>query len=214
MRARLLLAAAVALAGAPALAAPSVLPGDMTLGNPKAKVEVIEYASVACPHCAHFNETVLTPFRAKWVDTGKVHFALKEMLTASPTVAMAGFLVARCAGPAKYFKVVDEIYRSQPQWQEGQIKGVLQHIAADNGLDEAHFNACLQDQAAIAAVNARAQRASEQDGVDSTPAVFINGKKLDNLPLTPAEMDAAIAAATPKAPAGAKKPAPRKKGSR
>jgi protein-disulfide isomerase len=210
----LLLAAAVALAGAPALAGPTVLPSDMTLGNPKAKVEIIEYASVACPHCAHFNETVLTPFRAKWVDTGKVHFALKEMLTASPTVAMAGFLIARCAGPTKYFKVVDDIYRSQPQWQEGQIKGVLQRIAADNGVDEAHFNACLQDQAAIEAVNARAQRASEQDGVDSTPTVFVNGKKLDTLPQTPAEMDAAIAAATTKAAAGAKKPAPRKKGSR
>jgi protein-disulfide isomerase len=213
----LLLAAAVALASAPALAAPAVLPGDMTLGNPKAKVEVIEYASVACPHCAHFNETVLTPFRAKWVDTGKVHFALKEMLTGSPTVAMAGFLVARCAGPTKYFKVVDDIYRSQPQWQEGQIKGVLQGIAAGNGVDEAHFNACLQDQAAIEAVNARSQRA-EQDGVDSTPTVFVNGKKLDTLPQTPAEMDAVIAAATPKAPAskaaGAKKPAPRKKGGR
>jgi protein-disulfide isomerase len=214
----LLLAAAVVLAGAPALAAPAVLPGDMTLGNPKAKVEVIEYASVACPHCAHFNETILTPFRAKWVDTGKVHFALKEMLTASPTVAMAGFLIARCAGPGKYFKVVDDIYRSQPQWQEGQIKPVLQRIAADNGVDEAHFNACLQDQAAIEAVNARAQRAAEQDGVDSTPTVFINGRKLDPLPQTPAEMDAAIAAAAPKAPtgkaAGAKTPAPRKKGSR
>jgi protein-disulfide isomerase len=209
----LLLAAAVALASAPALAAPAVLPGDMTLGNPKAKVEVIEYASVACPHCAHFNETVLTPFRAKWVDTGKVHFALKEMLTGSPTVAMAGFLIARCAGPAKYFKVVDDIYRSQPQWQEGQIKGVLQGIAASAGVDEAHFNACLQDQPAIEAVNARSQRA-EQDGVDSTPTVFVNGKKLDTLPQTPAEMDAVIAAAAPKAAAGAKKPAPKKKGGR
>jgi protein-disulfide isomerase len=207
----MLLAAAVSLAGLPALAAPAVLPGDMTLGNPKAKVEVIEYASVACPHCAHFNETVIAPFRAKWVDTGKARFALKEMLTASPTVAMAGFLIARCAGPTKYFKVVDEIYASQPQWQEGQIKGVLQGIAAGNGVDEAHFNACLQDQAAIEAVNARSQRA-EQDGVDSTPTVFVNGKKLDNLPQTPAEMDAAIAAAIPKAAASAKKPAPKKGG--
>jgi protein-disulfide isomerase len=210
----LLLAAAVALAGAPALAAPAVLPGDMTLGNPKAKVEVIEYASVACPHCAHFNETIITPFRAKWVDTGKAHFALKEMLTASPTVAMAGFLIARCAGPGKYFKVVDDIYSSQPQWQEGQIKGVLQRIAAANGLDEAHFNACLQDQKAIEGVNARAQRAAEQDGVDSTPTVFINGKKLDVLPQTPAELDAAIAAAMPKAAAGAKTRTPKKKGGR
>jgi protein-disulfide isomerase len=210
----LLLATAVALAGAPAMAAPAALPGDMTLGNPRAKVEVIEYASVACPHCAHLNETVLAPFRARWVDTGKVHFVLKEMLTGSPTVAMAGFLIARCAGPAKYFKVVDEIYRSQPQWQEGQVKGVLQRIAAGNGVDETHFNACLQDQAAIEAVNARNTRAAEQDGVDSTPTVFVNGKKLDNLPQTPAEMDAIIAVATPKATVAVKKPAPRKKGGR
>jgi protein-disulfide isomerase len=197
----LLLAAAFALAAVPVLAAPAAQPDDMALGNPKARVEVIEYASVACPHCAHFNETVITPFRTKWVDTGKARFVLKEMLTASPTVAMAGFLVARCAGPGKYFKVVDDIYRSQAEWQEGKIKGVLQRVAAENGVDEAHFNACLQDQPAIEAVNARNLRAAA-DGVDSTPSVFINGHKLDTLPQTPAEMDAAIAAATPKAAAG------------
>jgi protein-disulfide isomerase len=197
----LLLAAAFALAAVPVLAAPAAQPDDMALGNPKARVEVIEYASVACPHCAHFNETVITPFRTKWVDTGKARFVLKEMLTASPTVAMAGFLVARCAGPGKYFKVVDDIYRSQAEWQEGKIKGVLQRVAAENGVDEAHFNACLQDQPAIEAVNARNLRAAA-DGVDSTPSVFINGHKLDTLPQTPAEMDAAITAATPKAAAG------------
>jgi protein-disulfide isomerase len=185
----------MSLAAAPALAAPAALPDDMALGSPKAKVEVIEYASVACPHCAHFNETVIAPFLAKWVATGKARFVLKEMLTASPTVAMAGFLVARCAGPGKYFKVVDEIYRSQPQWQEGKIKGVLQRIAVDNGVDEAHFNACLSDEAAAQAVAGRAQRADEQDDVHSTPTIFVNGKRLDPTPTTPAEMDAAIQAA-------------------
>jgi protein-disulfide isomerase len=209
----ILLAAAMSLAAAPALAAPAALPDDMAMGNPKAKIEVIEYASVACPHCAHFNETVIAPFLAKWVATGKARFVLKEMLTASPTVAMAGFLVARCAGPAKYFKVVDEIYRSQPQWQDGKIKGVLQRIAADNGLDEARFNACLQDQGAIEAVNARNTRAVDQDGVDSTPTVFINGHKLESLPQSSQEMDAAIAAAAPRT-SGATPHAPKKAGGR
>jgi protein-disulfide isomerase len=176
----------------------------MTQGSPKAKIEVIEYASVACPHCAHFSETVLVPFKVKWVDTGKVRFTLKEMLTASPTVAMAGFLIARCAGPTRYFKVVDDIYRSQSQWVDGQIKPVLQKVAADNGLDEARFNACLQDQAAVDGINQRAQRAFEQDGVDSTPTLFINGRKIDPLPTSPAEMDTALAAAKPVAPAGKK----------
>ena len=202
-----LVAALAALAGQTAWAAPQALPDDMTIGNPKAKVAVIEYASVACPHCAHFHETVFVPFKAKWVDTGKVRFTLKEMLTASPTVAMAGFLIARCAGPTRYFKVVDDIYRSQPQWVDGQIKPILQRIAADNGVDEAHFSACLSDQAAADAIGVRAQRAQEQDGVDSTPTLFVNGMKADPTPMTPADMDAAIAYAmkTLKAHPAAKK---------
>jgi protein-disulfide isomerase len=187
-------AAATFLAGA-AVAAPVALPDDMSLGNPKAKVQVVEYASLSCPHCAHFNETVFAPFKAKWVDTGKVRYTLKEMLTQPEQVAAAGFLMARCAGPAKYFKVVDEVFRSQPRWESGKIKPVLEEIGKANGVDEARFATCLQDQAALDALSARARRAFEADGVSSTPTLFINGKKLEPLPQSPAEMDAAIAAA-------------------
>jgi protein-disulfide isomerase len=189
------LAAAAALAAGAAVAAPAALPDDMSLGNPKAKVQVIEYASLSCPHCAHFNETVFASFKAKWVDTGKARYTLKEMLTPPQQVAAAGFLMARCAGPAKYFKVVDEVFRSQPRWESGKIKPVLEEIGKANGVDEAQFAACLQDQASLDALSARAQRAYEADGVESTPTVFINGKRLEPLPQTPAEMDAAIAAA-------------------
>ncbi|HZZ33400.1 MAG TPA: DsbA family protein [Phenylobacterium sp.] len=185
------LGATQALAAAP----PASLPDDMSLGNPKAKVQVIEYASLSCPHCGHFNETIFAPFKAKWIDTGKAHYTLREMLTDPMQVAAAGFMVARCAGPTKYFAVVDQVFRSQPRWSQGNIKPIFQEIAAANGVDEAHFNACLQDQAAFDAINARAARASDQDDVHSTPTVFINGKKLDAIPQTPAEMDAAIAAA-------------------
>jgi protein-disulfide isomerase len=189
------LAAAATLLAASAVAAPSALPDDMSLGNPEAKVQVIEYASLSCPHCAHFNETIFAPFKTKWVDTGKVRYTLKEMLTPPQQVAAAGFLMARCAGPAKYFKVVDEVFRSQPRWENGKIKAVFLEIGAANGVTEAQFNACLTDQKAQDALNARAQRASQVDGVNSTPTLFINGKQIDPLPQSPAEMDAAIAAA-------------------
>jgi protein-disulfide isomerase len=187
-------AAAMLVAGA-AVAAPTALPDDMSLGNPKAKVEVIEYASLSCPHCAHFNETIFAPFKAKWVDTGKVRYTLKEMLTPPQQVAAAGFLMARSAGPAKYFKVVDEVFRSQPRWENGKIKAVFLEIGAVNGLNEAQFNACLTDEKGQDALNARAQRAAQVDGVNSTPTLFINGKQIDPLPQSPAEMDAAIEAA-------------------
>lgn len=195
------LAAACALAVAPALAAPKPEADDMAMGNPKAGIEVIEYASAACPHCAHFNETVFPTLKSKWIDTGKVHYVLKEMLTEPVNVAAAGFMIARCAGPDKYFKVLDEVFRSQPQWTEGKIKPIFQKIAADNGLDEARFNACLADGPAVQAISARAQRADEQDDVHSTPTVFVNGKRLDPTPLTPAEMDAALAGASTATPA-------------
>src|ERR1700753_2383702 len=103
-RALMFAAAASFLAGRPAAAAPSMQADDIGLGNPKATVEVIEFASLSCPHCAHFNEVVFAPFKAKWVDTGKVHYVLKEMLTEPANVAAAGFLLARCAGAANYYK--------------------------------------------------------------------------------------------------------------
>ena len=192
----LMIAAAFALAGPALAAAPAVQPDDMSLGNPKAKIQVIEYASLSCPHCAHFNAEVFPSLKAKWIDTGKVRYTLKEMLTEPVNVAAAGFLMARCAGPDRYFKVVDEVFKSQSQWTAGaKIKPILQQIAAANGLDEARFNACLQDEAAVQAVSARAERAAEQDDVHQTPTVFINGKRLDPTPMTAAEMDAALTAA-------------------
>ena len=190
---RAAIAVACAFAAGSAFAAPAALPDDMSLGNSRARVKVIEYASLSCPHCAHFNETVFAAFKTRWVDTGKARYTLKEMLTAPEQVAAAGFLLARCAGPGKYFKVVDEVFRSQPRWTDGKIKPILMEIGAANGVSEAQFTACLQDQAQVDALTLRAKRAFEVDGVSSTPAVFVNGVKLDPLPQTPAEMDAAIA---------------------
>jgi protein-disulfide isomerase len=186
-------AAAVWAAGA-AVGAPTALPDDMTMGNPKAAIEVVEYASLSCPHCAHFNETIFPTLKAKYIDTGKVRYTLKEMLTEPMNVAAAGFMTARCAGPQKYFTVVDQVFRSQPRWTSGNIKPIFQEIAAANGVDEAKFNACVLDQAAFNAINARAERAAQEDGVNATPTLFINGKKIET-PQSPAELDAAIAAA-------------------
>lgn len=190
-----LIAAAGALAVPVAVAAPAPAADDMSMGSPTAKIQVIEYASLSCPHCAHFNEAVFPALKSKYIDTGKVRYTLKEMLTEPATVAAAGFLMARCAGPDKYFKVVDEVFRSQPRWQSGNIKPILQEIGAANGLDAAKFEACLQDQAAIEAVTARAERASQQDKVNSTPTLFINGQRVETTPMTPADLDAAMAAA-------------------
>jgi protein-disulfide isomerase len=197
----LLAALGVALA-APAFAAPAVpTPEDMSLGAAKARVQVTEYASLACPHCAHFNEEVFPAFKAKYVDTGRVHYTLKEFLTAPEEVAEAGFLLARCAGPKAYFNVVDQVFRSQPRWTSESIGDVFRQIGRANGVPDERFKACLEDEAARKAMEARVTRHYQEDGVDSTPTFFINGRKLEGAP-TLAALDAAIAAAA-KTPARA-----------
>lgn len=174
----------------------AVVAGDMSLGNPKAPVKVVEYASLSCSHCARFNEETFPAFKKKYIDTGRVHYTLKELLTPPQQVAAAGFLMARCAGPSKYFKVVDEVFRSQPRWNSGNIKPVFVEIAKANGLSEAQFNACLADQAALDELQGRVRKAVEQDKVTGTPTFVINGKRLEGSTVPSlVELDAAIAAA-------------------
>ncbi len=166
---------------------------DMTIGDPKAKVTVIEYASVACPHCAKFNADVFPEFKKKYVDTGKVYYVAREALTGEPTLAAAGFLLARCAGKAKYFLVTDAIYRAQDQiFQTGDVHGVLLHVAQSAGLSEDQMNKCITDENAIKALNDRVERQSKQYDVNGTPAFIINGKKLKEGETSLAELDAAI----------------------
>ena len=190
------LAIGVALAG-PALGAVEKpnLPDDMTLGNPAAKVTVIEYASASCPHCAHFNNDVFPAFKAKYIDTGRVHYVFREFLTPPAEVAAASFLIARCAGKDKYFSVLDTIFRGQEHmYQTGDIKGALAHAASLAGMSEGQMEACLTNEAAGDALSARVERYAKEDGISMTPTFVINGKKMETA-ATLANLDAAIAAA-------------------
>ncbi len=184
------LVGAVAAGGAEAQPAP----GDMNLGDPNAKVKLVEYASLSCPHCAQFHAEVFPALKAKYIDTGQVYFTLREFLTDPPQVAAAGFLMARCAGPSKYFDVVGDVFRSQPRWETTSIRAVFVEIAQKHGMSEAQFETCLRDVPAQQALNERMRKAVEVDQITSTPSFLINGKKADHIH-TLAELDAAIAAA-------------------
>ncbi len=173
----------------------AVTADDMSLGNATAKVTVIEYASASCPHCARFNNEVFPAFKAKYIDTGKIHYVFREFLTPPEAVATAGFLVARCAGKDKYFSVLDAIFHGQEaMYQSGDFRGGLLRIAQSAGLSEAQFTACVEDDKAITALNDRVQRFAKQDNITGTPTFFVNGKKLDG-EQTLASLDGAVAAA-------------------
>src|SRR5262249_60111293 len=89
--------------------------GDEVLGDEKAPVTVIEYASMTCPHCAHFALTTFPQLKEKYIDTGKVKYILREF--PFDPVAAGAFMLARCAGGKdKYYAMVDLLFRTQATW--------------------------------------------------------------------------------------------------
>ena len=193
--------AVIALFGALALAACSKGGGkisaeDMSMGDANAPVKMVEYASASCSHCAAFNNEVFPAFKAKYIDTGKVHYTFKEFLTPPNEVAAAGFLTARCAGKDKYFSVLDAVYHSQEEmFQSGDIRGPLLRIAQSAGMTEAQFNACITDEAALKALNERVEKAGRDEKITGTPTFVVNGKQVASGEVTLQQLDTAIAEA-------------------
>ncbi len=193
-------ASALALAACKGGNSAGVSADDMSLGDPKAKVTVIEYASLACSHCAKWNKEVFPAFKAKYIDTGKVHYVFREFITAPPQLAVAGTLMARCAGKDKYFTVIDAVFHGQDEiFRTGDIRGVLLPIAQSAGMDEDAFMTCVSDEKAINALSAKVEKYAKEANIQGTPTFFFNDDKYDKGEMTMAEMDAAYDKALAKA---------------
>ena len=167
----------------------AVTPDDMVLGSPNARVTLIEYASAACPHCAHFHETVFPQLKANYIDTGKVFFIFRETLTPPPEVAFAGFQVARCNGANadQYFARIGEIFADQRQmFATGTMQGVLDTlntIGGHYGLTPDQVMQCLRDPAGEARIQ-RFDQGSSQFNVTGTPTFILNGQKVEDPAVT------------------------------
>jgi protein-disulfide isomerase len=170
---------------------------DMDQGSAQAKVTVVEYASVGCPVCAKWQKEVYPAFKAKYIDTNKIHYVFREMLVGQGpeiAVASAGFLLARCAGKDKYFAVTDAIFNSQQQAFEAP-RETLQNVAKSVGMTDDAFNKCVNDEKAMQALNDRVEHHSRDDHINSTPTFVINGKSLEPGYHSLDEIDAGIKAA-------------------
>ena len=150
--------------------------GDIMIGSDKAPVTIIEYASMTCPHCAHFEETTLPELKKRYIDTGKVRYVMREFPL--DALAAAGFMLARCAGPDKYETVVETLFAKQPDWVVQKPIEPLMAIAKQFGFTEESFNACLANQKVLDDIQAVRDHAVQKLSVNSTPTFFINGKKL------------------------------------
>ena len=171
--------------GAPATNPGIERPGDRAIGDADAPLLMIEYASVACPHCAHWYDINWPMVSDEFIDTGEVRFVLREMLTGEPRLALAGFLTARCADPDLYYDAIHLLFEEQPAIfaaaRDGGPRAQYLQIAAALGMNEQEFDACFENQEMLNLVIAEHEQAIA-DEVNGTPSFFFNGVQVDSRP--------------------------------
>lgn len=174
--------------------------GGFRMGNPAARVKLIEYGSLACPHCRHFEETGYKPLLQQYVRTGQVSYEFRNLLINGPDIAVS--LLTRCAGPAKFFPMSEQVYATQPQWQQ-KLEGMsdedkaaiekmsneqavvrfaeiadIGKVAAQFGVTPPRAQQCLRDPKAVQRL-VEMTKTAMANGISHTPTFLIDGKVTD-----------------------------------
>jgi protein-disulfide isomerase len=157
---------------------------EMFMGAEDAPLTIIEYASFTCPHCARFEETVMPQLKADYIDTGKVKFIFREVYF--DKYGMWASMIARCAGPDRYFGVSKMIFETQSTWARAggdlEIVNELSKIGRMAGLEADQLQACMQDADTLRALVGWYQENATRDEINSTPTLIIDGEKFSNMP--------------------------------
>jgi protein-disulfide isomerase len=182
LRTLLSAAAAVMMTLTMASAQESEIP-DMIQGDADAKVEIIEYASYTCPHCASFHAGPYKDLKKDYIETGKVKFIYREVYF--DRFGLWASMIARCAGPDRFFGMTDLLYKEQSLWSRAgdpaAIVAELRKIGLKGGLDNDTLDACLEDADNAQALVAWYQENAERDNIRSTPSFLINGEPYSNM---------------------------------
>ena len=154
---------------------------DRILGKPDAPITIVEYASLTCPHCAHFQAEVLPEIKKQWIDTGKAKLVLRDFPLDEEALRAA--MIARCAPPARYYAFADTFFAAQDKWvRERDYQGALAKLARLGGMGKEEFDACLRNKQLEDSIVESRFVASKTLDVNSTPTFFINGNKFTGAP--------------------------------
>ena len=156
---------------------------EMVLGNEEAEVEVIEYASFTCPHCATFHQNVYGDLKANYIDTDKIKFTYREVYF--DKYGMWASMIARCGGEQRFFGIADMMFETQGDWarqsSEAGIADGLRKIGLMAGVGKDKLEACLNDGAQLRALVEWYQENATRDEITATPSFIIDGKPYSNM---------------------------------
>lgn len=150
---------------------------DIVYGNPKARVRIVEYASLSCPHCASFYEEVMPALKKAYIDTGKISFTFRHFPLNAP--AMKAAMAVNCAPQEAKSALLSEFFAAQRDWAfDAEYLANIAKISAKHGLDAAALDACFADTKIEDNILASRQDAEQKLNVASTPTFFIGAKRI------------------------------------
>ena len=167
--------AATAASSTPAVL--NVTPEDEVMGKADAPVTMIEYASLTCPHCAHFEGEIFPQIKSAYIDTGKVRFVYRDF----PLDALAAraAVLAHCAGHERFFGFLQVLFQNQATWEQAdKPEDALAGIAKIGGIGKDQFDRCMADDSLTKRVSQSRLDAEQNLEIESTPTFFINGNKI------------------------------------
>jgi protein-disulfide isomerase len=180
---------------------------DRILGNRDAPITIVEYASLTCPHCAHFTNEILPEIKKEWIDTGKAKLVLRDFPLDNEAVRAA--MIARCAPPDRFYAFIDTFFADQANWATASdFQAALTRLAELGGMNKDAVDKCISNTALENKILDSRLIASKQLDVNATPTFFINGTKFTGEPTAKdfaASLETAFAQISPGQPAPATK---------
>ena len=174
------------------------LPTDNVMGKADAPVTMIEYASLTCPHCAHFETTIFPEIQHLYIDTGKVKFIYRDFPLDDGALKAA--IITHCADKSRYYTFLKVLFDKQSSWSmEKNYIEILTDIAKLGGMGGDKIDGCLKDKALETSIVESKLSAANNLNITSTPTFFINGeehKGAGEISVFKEVLDKAIAAST------------------
>lgn len=154
---------------------------DFVMGKSDAPLLMIEYASMTCPHCAHFSATMLPFLQKKYIDTGKMRYILRQFPLNEP--ALKATMLLYCVGEQsvdKYYVFAKVLFDAQAKWAfDANFMSGLETIATVGGLSKEQFSNCtVNTEREMTALKLKKQSADELK-IPHTPFIYIGGEAFE-----------------------------------
>lgn len=153
--------------------------GDIVYGDANAPVEIIEYASLTCPHCARFSADIFPKIKEEYIDTGKVKFIYRNYVMNQ--YDMAASVVARCKTPEVTKRLMKVFFDRQAAWVGAEDRvGALAGLARRaGGLSRTQFDRCIANRDMQQHLTKMTQTGALRYKVNATPTLLVDGDKID-----------------------------------